>query len=65
MGFGVLLFGVTGALRRLYGDRPGVEGGGGIDAGAEGDQCNAFMLKAYTRSWFVNVAGRVARKMSQ
>lgn len=65
MGFGVLLFGVTGALRRLYDDRPGVEGVGGIDAGGEGDQSNAFMLKAHTRSWSANVASPVARKLSQ
>ena len=65
MGFGVLLLGVTGALRRLYDDRPGVEGVGGIDGGVEGDQSNAFMLKAHTRSWSVDVAGGVAPKLSQ
>ena len=45
-GFEALLFGVVGALRRMFDDRRGVEGVVGICAEGEMDQSSAFMLAA-------------------
>ena len=55
MWFGVVLLGVTGALRRLYDDLRGVEGVGGIGAEGESSQCGVFMLEVCLSSWPVAV----------